>query len=402
MAQTIARVRAAAEWVARQGELTPQQLAALSWLDEQLTPEQQEQFTELWRAAGSPAEPAEPAWLAPTLALLREFESLRLNAYKDAVGTWTIGYGSTRYSNGAVRQGDTITAADAEALMRQDVIDLFAPGLFSLLPMLKGWPTSQQAALISWAYNIGLGAVEESTLRKRLLAGESPAGVIREELPRWNKGNAGKVLDGLTRRRAVEAALFLGLPRLSTPPQQPPAQPGVIELRDFPFCDQTDNGPEGWRQCQASSIAMALIYLKAPGIKTDLDYLRVVNRHGDTTAQEAHRQALAELGVRARFRQNLTHGEVLAELKAGLPVVVGALHHGPVSAPTGGGHYVVITGAGLSAWRVNDPYGELDLVNGGWTRQGNGAGRGVIYSFRNFDRRWLVEGPSSGWGWVFS
>lgn len=189
-------------------------------------------------------------------------------------------------------------------------------------------------------------------------------------------------------------------PAVATP--KPPAQPGVIELRDFPFCDQTDNGPEGWRQCQTSSIAMALIYLRTPGIKTDLDYLKVVNRHGDTTAQEAHRQALAELGVRARFRQNLTHGEVLAELKVGLPVVVGALHHGPVSAPTGGGHYVVITGAGLSAWRVNDPYGELDLVNGGWTRQGNGAGRGAIYSFRNFDRRWLVEGPASGWGWVFS
>jgi GH24 family phage-related lysozyme (muramidase) len=397
---TIARVRAAAEHAARQGQLTPQQLAALSWLDEQLTPAQQQQFTELWRAEGSPALPGGPAWLAPSLALLREFEGLRTKAYRDAVGVWTIGYGSTRYSNGPVRQGDTITAADAEAMMAGEVLDLFGPGLLHLLPMAVRWPPSQQAVLISWAYNIGLGAVEDSTLRRRLLAGEAPATVIREELPRWNKGDGGKVLDGLTNRRAAEVAQFLALPRLTATPQQP-ASTGLA-LAGFPFCDQTDNGPEGWRQCQTSSIAMALIYLKTPGIRSDLDYLKVVQRHGDTTSQEAHRLALAELGVRARFRQNLTHGEALAELKAGLPVVAGVLHHGPVSAPSGGGHYVAIWGATATHWQVHDPYGELDLVNGGWSRQGDGAGRGVSYSFRNFDPRWLVESPASGWGWVFS
>jgi len=395
-----AKVRDAAEWAARKGELSPQQLAALSWLDEQLTQEQREGFTDLWRAPGSPAAAPSPAWLAPSLAIIREFEGLRLNAYRCPANVWTIGYGLTRLENGPVREGDQITAAHAEELLVREVSTLFAPGLFALLPMASLWPANQQAALISWGYNVGLGAVEGSTLRRRLLAGEKAGVVIGEELPRWNKGAGGEVLAGLTRRRAAEAALFLGLPRLEGPAQQGTVLP---ELQGFPFFAQTDNGPEGWRQCQTSSIAMALAYLKVPGIHDDLDYLRVVQRHGDTTTQDAHRLALKELGVtKARFRQNMSAAEAMAELRAGFPVVAGILHHGTATAPSGGGHYVAIYGATTSAWRVNDPYGELDMVNGGWTRQGNGAGQAMLYSFKNFNGRWMPEGPKSGWAWLFS
>lgn len=190
----------------------------------------------------------------------------------------------------------------------------------------------------------------------------------------------------------------------------PAAKPGLLDpvprpsnpLRDFPFFSQRDNGPEGWRQCQASSIAMCLAYLKVPGIRDDLDYLRVVNRHGDTTSQAAHAAALQELGVKARFRQNITAGELQAEIKVGLPAAIGVLHHGPASAPTGGGHYIAVYGYDSSAWIVNDPYGELDLVNGGWASQAPGAGKGQRYSFRNLNRRWLPDGEASGWGWLFS
>lgn len=179
--------------------------------------------------------------------------------------------------------------------------------------------------------------------------------------------------------------------------------PGVAgnPLKNFPFFDQKDNGPQGWRQCQTSSIAMCLAYLKVPGIKDDTDYLKVVQRHGDTTSQAAHAAALAELKVKARFRQNMTQGELMAEIKAGLPAAIGILHHGPASAPTGG-HYIAVYGFDSSSWIVNDPYGELDLVNGGWVSQAPGAGKGQRYSFRNLAPRWQPEGNSSGWGWVFS
>jgi hypothetical protein len=190
------------------------------------------------------------------------------------------------------------------------------------------------------------------------------------------------------------------------PPEKPEASPspGKISnpLTGFPFFPQQDNGPEGWRQCQTSSIAMCLAYLKVPGIRDDTDYLKVVERYGDTTSQEAHRQALAQLGVRARFRQNLTAGDVMAEIKAGLPVAIGILHHGPASAPTGGGHYIAVYGFTADSWIVNDPYGELNLANGGWASQATTAGKGQEYSFRNLNPRFLPEGPASGWGWVFS
>ena len=63
----------------------------------------------------------------------------------------------------------------------------------------------QRDALISFTFNVGAGAPESSTLRKRLLAGESPAAVIAEELPRWHKGPNGP-LEGLKRRRTAEVA----------------------------------------------------------------------------------------------------------------------------------------------------------------------------------------------------
>jgi hypothetical protein len=228
--------------------------------------------------------------------------------------------------------------------------------------------------------------------------------------------NAAKAFQGLSHQSAAwnwlqeqqrpeVLAQFAELYR-ADPAVKPEASPSpgktTNPLSGFPFFDQKDNGPQGWRQCQTSSIAMCLAYLKVPGIRDDLDYLRVVQQFGDTTSQAAHQQALAKLGVRARFRQNMTDGELQAEIKAGLPVAIGVLHHGSVSAPSGGGHYVAVYGFDSTSWIVNDPYGELDLVNGGWSSQAPGAGRGQRYSFRNLNPRWLPEGPASGWGWAFS
>jgi hypothetical protein len=147
---------------------------------------------------------------------------------------------------------------------------------------------------------------------------------------------------------------------------------------------------------------MCLSYLRLPGISDDLDYLRVVNRYGDTTQQQTHALALQALGARARFRQNMTAGQLKAEIKAGLPVAIGILHRGLVSKPTGGGHYVVVYGFDETGWRVHDPYGELDLINGGWVKEGGLHGMGLHYSYRNLNPRWLIEGDGSGWGWTFS
>ena len=173
-------------------------------------------------------------------------------------------------------------------------------------------------------------------------------------------------------------------------------------LTGFPWFPQLDNGPEGWRQCQTSSIAMCLAYLGAGGIRDDLDYLRVVQRYGDTTSQAAHQQALRSLGVRARFVRNCTPQQAQAEIRSGLPVCMGILHHGPVGAPQGGGHWIACYGFDADGWRVNDPYGELNLIRGGWVQRGGSSGKGQRYSYRNLNPRWLADGPASGWAWLFS
>ena len=205
----------AAKWTDKQAP-QPHQIAAWTAAWAWLTPEQQSEFLELFRAA--PATPAAP-WLEPALKIIREFEGLRLEAYRCPAGVPTIGYGATRLIDAPVRMGDKITQQMAEELLCNQVENLFAPGLFGLLPLMKTWKPNQQAALVSWAFNVGLGAVEESTLRKRLAAGEAPSVVVPQELPKWDKAD-GKTLEGLARRRAAEVRLFTG----DTEQQQQPAK----------------------------------------------------------------------------------------------------------------------------------------------------------------------------------
>ena len=184
-------------------------------------------------------------------------------------------------------------------------------------------------------------------------------------------------------------------------PKTKPKKTGTIAL-PLPFFDQTNDGPDGWRHCQSLSIAMNLAYLGVTGIKDDLDYLKIVQRHGDSTQQAAHAAALAELKAPGRFISSCSVERAKAELDKGFGLAFGILHHGPVTAPSGGGHYIAVRGYDATGWLVHDPYGELDLVRGGWARQGQGAGRNQHYSFANTNPRWLLEGPSSGWAWIFS
>jgi hypothetical protein len=174
---------------------------------------------------------------------------------------------------------------------------------------------------------------------------------------------------------------------------------GVHSLRDFPYFWQVDNGITGWRECQTSSLAMVLKYLDVKDINDDKDYLKIVNKYGDTTTRRAHFSALAELNVGAQFTQYFCEDDVKEQIDKGLPVVAGILHHGPVDQPTGGGHFVVISGYSDSYWIVQDPFGELDLANGMWTSTAKGAGKDQHYSFKNMNPRFFVGGKCNGWGW---
>ena len=133
------------------------------------------------------------------IALIQAHEGLRLTAYRDPVGIWTIGYGST----GGVRRGMTITRDQAVLRLYHDVDDAEATVNNRVTVPLS---QSQFDALASFVFNVGGGAFRKSTLLQKLNAGDY-AGASNEFM-RWIKAK-GRVLGGLVTRRAAERALFL-------------------------------------------------------------------------------------------------------------------------------------------------------------------------------------------------
>jgi hypothetical protein len=161
-----------------------------------------------------------------------------------------------------------------------------------------------------------------------------------------------------------------------------------------PYEYQLDNASgTGYRECFSSSCAMiARFYGK---VRSDDEYNRIRAKHGDSTSADAQVRALGQLGLQAKFITNGDPALLEREIDAGRPVAVGWLHHGPVTAPTGGGHYSVVIGYAKDAFIHNDPNGEANLVGGGYSS--NKGGKGIAYSRKNWLRRWEVDGPKTGW-----
>jgi GH24 family phage-related lysozyme (muramidase) len=132
--------------------------------------------------------------------IIKQFEGLRLKAYKDSGGVWTIGWGSTR----GVKAGMVITRAQAETMFQADFMDAMTPVQRSLKVQVND---NEFAALVSFCFNVGAGAYNKSTLLKKLNA-SAPLTQVADEFMKWNKVK-GRVVAGLTRRRSLERALFL-------------------------------------------------------------------------------------------------------------------------------------------------------------------------------------------------
>ena len=139
------------------------------------------------------------------LSLIAEFEGLSLKPYKCSASIPTIGYGSTYYENGTrVQMSDApITKQRAEQLL-QHTADRFASKVVNLLK--KPVTQNQFNALVSFAFNVGSGALASSTLLK--LVNVNPNDImIAKEFLKWNKVNKVPV-QGLTNRRIKESALY--------------------------------------------------------------------------------------------------------------------------------------------------------------------------------------------------
>jgi GH24 family phage-related lysozyme (muramidase) len=365
--------------------------------------------------------------------LIKKFEGLELKAYPDP-GTggepYTIGYGHT----GGVKPGQVITAGQAEEFLVQD-LKRFEHAVQDLITV----PLAQEEfdALVSFTFNIGEGALRDSTLRKRLNAGGG-AEVFEQELPRWNKGGSG-VMPGLVRRRAAEVELATSaqkatpgfLERAAThyvaEPHQTAAwraleaslRPEQLELFKAMFRNEAvEHEPEagqfplnvpyfyqrdsktghGERMCFSSSMAMAVEYLDPEAIDGDDDtYLREVLKFGDTVSSSAQINAANNLGVPCKFHTNGRQSDLECLLDEGIPVPIGILHKGTVDRPSGGGHWICLIGHDETHFMVHDPFGELDLINGGYPKAGPHDGMNKRYSKKSLMKRWLIANDHDGW-----
>ncbi|MFC6644450.1 lysozyme [Granulicella cerasi] len=132
------------------------------------------------------------------LRLTKSFEGLRLRAYQDSTGVWTIGYGSTTN----VKPRQVITQQQADERLRVDMATAEHAVNIGVRVVLT---QNQFDALLDFAFNEGIGSFLHSTLRELVNEGKFAEAAL--EFSKWTKAG-GKVLEGLVKRRAAEAALF--------------------------------------------------------------------------------------------------------------------------------------------------------------------------------------------------
>ena len=374
---------------------------------------------------------------ADCIDLVKEFEGFEAQAYPDP-GTggepWTIGYGHT----GGVSPWMTCTREQAQAWLEEDLE--WASQAVEDYVRVELWQSAHDA-LTSFVFNVGASAFGDSTLVRRLNAGEEILPVIAQELPRWVKGGSG-VLPGLIRRREAEIELaregFAEVEAVGPAPidlaraaeyfkgyehqieawdyleelltqeeldkfasfyrQDVENDRTVLDVRYYYQLDSET--PQGFRMCFSSTNGM-LVEFERPGtlsgVNGDDQYLERVERYGDTTDASAQVQALRSFGVDCDFVTDGTWEIVEDQISRGHPVPVGWLHKCSVESPCGGGHWSLIVGLDGDDLVVHDPFGEAALVTGGYVSKAPLARRFVRYSRKNFGPRWMVEGPGSGW-----
>ena len=151
---------------------------------------------------GLDVEQSKPVSISQTgLNLIKEFEGFSPTAYKDVVDVWTIGYGTIQYPNGKrVQPGDTCTKEQAEQYLVHDT-----RWVTNALKNYSHLKQNQIDALSSFIYNVGATAFNKSTLKNHIDSGN--ISLAAKEFDRWDKAG-GKVIKGLTVRRAKEKSLF--------------------------------------------------------------------------------------------------------------------------------------------------------------------------------------------------
>ena len=165
-----------------------------------------------------------------------------------------------------------------------------------------------------------------------------------------------------------------------------------------PWYAQMDSSTDqGARMCFSSSCAMLVQYLKPgslQGPNGDDQYLKRVQQYGDTTEITAQLRTLSGYGIRATLSKTATIATLKSQIDKGIPVPCGYIHKGPLSKPSGGGHWLIVVGYTSKELVVHDPFGTMNLRTG---ERSSSVARFAKYDMNDFVLRWSVEpiGPGA-------
>ena len=281
------------------------------------------------------------------LALVKRWEGCDLTAYRDPVGVWTIGYGTTdadRSITGVtIKKGLKISQETAESWLRKSLETKYLPLVLKYDDRYH-WNQNQLDALVSFAYNIG--SIDQLTAD-----GTRTIKQISAHIPAYNKAG-GKVLDGLTRRRREEKALF-------------DRKVSAVSTKKYTVTFQTESkyktvsygGNSVYNSaCGPASLCNAL---RAAGI-ADVDLLTMCRLAVSCGARVDGGTDMAALLKAASERYGFTYqptsknADLIAHLKAGGTAILHAGSAYPLF--SNGGHFVSAVGASGDVITVLDSY----------------------------------------------
>ena len=345
----------------------PHQLDAWNWLQTQLTPEILETFASKYRTVPATAEDYANTWDG----VIKASKKAGVKYPEVVAAQWALESGWGKHTSGKNNyfglKGSGTSTSTQEFINGQwititaDFIDF--PDLYTCVEYL----------VTRWYkdYKVHKG-VNRATSRNNC------AELLVKEGYATDPGYATKLIQIMDQR-------------LQTPGGPPVSKPNPLPVI---YMSQRDNYRDASRTCFSSSCAMMLKFLKPNSIKGDDDYLRTVFSFGDSTDSNAQLSALKHYGLTAKFVTNGSRDLIKNQIDLGKPVPAGFLHYGSVKNPQGGGHWLCIIGYNSKGYWVHDPWGDCNLTSGTYDSTN---GRKLHYSYKNFEPRWLVEGPKSGW-----
>ena len=134
---------------------------------------------------------------------ISSMEGVRTKAYKDSVGIWTVGIGFITVDGQKVNENTTLTTEQIKIQFTKQIATYENAVNNSVTSQIN---QNQFDALVSFTFNLGTGSLKSSTLLKKVNVNPADPS-ITTEFSKWNKAS-GRVIDGLTKRRAAEAKLY--------------------------------------------------------------------------------------------------------------------------------------------------------------------------------------------------